>query len=77
MHQLLTRLQQAAAEDAAPPSTSTKSSSRDGSTDSPSSSSSSSSGRGQGRRWLLTGPAGCGKSLALLGAVEWARAAGW
>lgn len=32
---------------------------------------------GQQPRLLLTGPAGCGKSLALLGLVEWARQQGW
>jgi small subunit ribosomal protein S29 len=79
LHQLLTSLQQAAAEGAASSTDGRSSSSKDGSgaPSSSISSSSSSSSRGQGRRWLLTGPAGCGKSLALLGAVEWARAAGW
>lgn len=29
------------------------------------------------RKVLLSGPAGAGKSVALLGLTEWARASGW
>lgn len=32
---------------------------------------------GAGERLLLTGPAGSGKSVALVSLVEWARAQGW
>ena len=32
---------------------------------------------GGGRRVMLQGPAGAGKSMAVVSLVEWARAAGW
>ena len=34
-------------------------------------------GSGAARRVLLQGPAGAGKSIALVSLVEWARAQGW